>query len=532
MKSPRNIGSAFALMLLLLPGCIFNGAVSERSELRSGGAGPIRVYTTDSSLYMLKTYALETDHLTGSGIRRAYGFDSAFSGSIPLNTIAYINAKESDFWKTTLSLFMIGFIGGYASEAFASREMMIYYRGSGSCPSIYSDNGLDLAYEGDAISTAFGKGLESETFTLLSSIGPATDRVKIRVVNERRETHYLNTVSVVAYSADTAASVVLAADGTAWPVYRPMAPASGTDLSGRDIVKIIAQPDGSIWRSDLFGAMPESDYRDVVRTSFPAGEAGGEYATLVFTGSNTSLPLDAIGNTLEFLGDESLAFYRSAETNPRTIADLKHWLRECSMRVEYRSNDVWRFAGEILPEANGPLFTRAVRLGPIPPGIDTLFVRLSCLSDTWTIDRIAIDWYDGGQCPQVSAGAWTALSDDTTETAASLRTPDDAYSILLPGSYIDMESERLERIPGRRWWYALRVGGYLHEWIPSSVPDAAGESIFGRIPGANLQTVEYLLGRKDVLLPALYAYWNTVRSQASPEGSTRPASSTGTDGSR
>jgi hypothetical protein len=533
MKSSTFLFAAATAALLLWPGCIFNREISARRVLQSGEAGPIRVYTTDSSLYTLQRYALGTAEITGSGIRRTRGLDSAFDGSISLNTVAYISAQESDFWKTTVSLFMIGFIGGYAAEAFRPREMVIYPPGSGSCPSIYSGTGGSLAYDGDGISTAFGRALEGETSTLLAPVPPSRERLNVRILNERRETHYINAARVEAYCADSAASVVLASDGTAWPVYAPLAAVSALDAAGRSVTGEISARDGVAWRSDLSGAVPASEYRDVITLAFTRGGArsgrSASRATFVLSGSNTSLPLVAMEQVLGFLGDESLSFYRSAETDPGTIAELKEWLDECSMRVEYYDGSRWVRAGSILPEANGPVFTRALRI-ETGPGVDTLFVRLSCLTDTWTIDEVRLDWYDGEPCPEESLDEVEVHDETGSDVRPALFSSDDRYSVLLPGSHIDIGCALPAPVPGRRWWYGLKLRGYLHEWIPSPVGGHPAFSIFDRTKGPGLETVTYLLGRRDLLLGALYAYWETIRGPIPPAASPTPAGPAGDPG--
>jgi hypothetical protein len=56
--------------------------------------------------------------------------------------------------------------------------------------------------------------------------------------------------------------------------------------------------------------------------------------------------------------------------------------------------------------------------------------------------------------------------------------------------------------------YAVRVGGYLLEWMaePSAEPS-------GLLTGeARLAFVQQVIGRKELLLPPVYAAWNAMKT--------------------
>ena len=74
--------------------------------------------------------------------------------------------------------------------------------GGGSCPYIYSWDGNDYKLEGEAFGTALGRALETQTSIVLKDLKSSDNRLKLKLTNERPETHFFNDIKLVAIETD------------------------------------------------------------------------------------------------------------------------------------------------------------------------------------------------------------------------------------------------------------------------------------------------------------------------------------------
>ena len=63
--------------------------------------------------------------------------------------------------------------------------------------------------EAEAFSTAISKSLETQTHHLLPSLNPVKNELKVRIGNQRPETHLINDVDLYAVDAGDFSSLVL-----------------------------------------------------------------------------------------------------------------------------------------------------------------------------------------------------------------------------------------------------------------------------------------------------------------------------------
>ena len=78
--------------------------------------------------------------------------------------------------------------------------------------------------EGEAFGIALGKAREMITCTVLSALNTTEQNLKVRITNERPETHFFNTIALQAVEIDQKAKIFADNDQDLWPVYTPKKP--------------------------------------------------------------------------------------------------------------------------------------------------------------------------------------------------------------------------------------------------------------------------------------------------------------------
>lgn len=229
-------------LLLLQEGCTVWEEVTRRSQLDHPlETGPIWVLTKDSTLYALSNYRLQDSLLIGVGSAERQGTRRDFSGQLAVSNIQYIQSRNTNLFRTLVAAGAVAFVGstvvsylnGSTGLNVNERVATYYPPLSGeSCPFIYSWDGKQYVLEGEAFGVALGKGLELRTSTILPSLRVDNSRVKVRITNERSETHYFNSADLLAVETDSAAVAISDLNNVIWPVYKATSAFATSDRSG------------------------------------------------------------------------------------------------------------------------------------------------------------------------------------------------------------------------------------------------------------------------------------------------------------
>ena len=254
----QRFSPALALILAsgLLAGCLSTKTITKRSELLSlSRDARVKVLCPGDTVYDLKNVRLIDSVILGEGTATINGNVREFAGGINLSSIQYMQSSRGDAFKTIIAVGAVGFVGltaaaylGYSDNTpFSAGASVTWYdprakssSGSGgrgsSCPYVYSWDGMRYVLDGEAYSVAWGKALEMETTTMLPSLQPANGEVRVRLTNERPETHYYSALSLVAVESDESAAVVPDVYGGLWQVHRIEPPLKATDGGRLDVL--------------------------------------------------------------------------------------------------------------------------------------------------------------------------------------------------------------------------------------------------------------------------------------------------------
>ncbi|MDM7916985.1 MAG: hypothetical protein QUU85_17220, partial [Candidatus Eisenbacteria bacterium] len=461
MRRDRNLIllGLIAAQMAAIPGCQTSRKITLRSQLaetaRTSGTESITVFTKDRESYELVWYSLEDSVLQGTGMVRTDRGGADFAGEIPLSDIYAIQANSTSVLK---GLVMTGAVAAFIAVSASEPEMGngldpiedIQQHGPGggggggtSCPYIYSWNGKGYVLEAEPFGVALGKALERTTYHLLPSAVAQDGIVRLRLTNERQETHSVNAVGLVAIETDGPAEVVLDAAGTAWPVTRPQSPRSAVDNSDRDILDDVASADGRMWECGPASVNPTSEYEDVLELAFAAPSRSADRSpvevSLILRGINTRFSTVLYSQMSRMAGDQALALVHAIDTDPEMIDLLRRYLADASLSISLWNGHAWEPAGAFEPEANAVPFSRAVRIRVPQDAGDDLRIRLRSMADVWKIDALAVDWTPAAPLPAHPLPMLSAEADDDgADMLPLLLGSDDRYAVLLPPDAVEL----------------------------------------------------------------------------------------------
>lgn len=516
---------AFLMAVLLAAnGCGTSRAISSRIELRQlDNNHELKVYADGNETYELSHHALADSSIRGTGtMSRPGGPKTSFNGEIPLTSIHAIETGSSNLLKGmavlgVTALFLAAATGGNNADQGlrANQWTTVHYPYSGgsggggeSCPYVYSWNGERYVLEAEPFGIAVAKSLELTTVHLLPSARAHDGTVRLRLTNERPETHYVNALELYSIDLGAAPAAVLDVQGRAWPLSHPVAPVAATDRNGHDIRPDIASVDGRMWECDLSTVTPGSGYEDVLDLAF-ARQAGANEGSLVISGINTSLSTAAFGTMCRIAGKQAAELVHALDTDPAFIKSLNSYVDDASLKASVWNGRDWQDVGLFRPEATAITFTRALRI-PVPESAsDTVRIRLRSMADVWKLDRLAVDWTSVSELPKKRLELVQAKGPKGEDVRGLLRAPDRRYAILLPPDTVELT---YAAGTGSRIVYAVAGTGYLHEWISqgnggsalpvSWVPEAGRIDFLGE-----------MLTHRDVTLSLVYEEWKRTRSK-------------------
>jgi len=514
-----------AALLVIAQGCATTRTLRSREEFSSVPTGqPIRVFAQHDRVYLFRDFTLADTLVRGSGTVTERAHTTHFEGDIPFSQIVAITSSSPSVMKTLLLagvtvLFVAAVAdihgsGGLDPKAGTTRHEPASSSGGGfgsSCPYVYAWDGSRYVLAAEPFGTALGRALETTTTHLLPAERSEDGIVRLQLANERRETHFVNSVRVSAIELGSAPAAVLDVEGTAWPLFHPAAPISARDRSGRDILSRIAMADGRSWECDSTDLRAGSGYEDVLELTFarPARAVAG---SLVLTGINTTFSSALYEQMCRSVGsDATPALARALETDPELIAEVKDYLRDASLSVAVWDGRAWVDAGAYPPEANAVAFTRALRIH-VPEGVgDSVRVRLRSMADVWRIDAISLDWGDREPLPVTPLRLVSARDPSGRDVRDELGADDARYTILLTPDRIALAYAAPVR-RGHRVAYAVAARGYLMEWDPPHSGDGTNVPAAWS-PEDRITMLEQMLRHRDLVLGPAYAEWRRSRSR-------------------
>lgn len=505
------------IVIVLVGGCTTRESITRRSQLADPlELGPIKVLTKDTTLYELTTYRVVDSILVCSGTLRKGSRSERFVGTLNLTDIAYIQAQYTGFFQQIGAGLLVGAFVATAASSFDGSGLTVkpteafHYPagggigGVGSCPYIYSWDGSRYALEAEAFGTALGKSFEYQSSHLLPSLQTMEGNVKVRIANERPETHYVNYVSMNSVECDAKATPYLDVHNVAWPIFKLEPAVAASDRYGNDVLSKIAGRDRNYWESDVRTASFDTDFEDVVDLEFrnPSGRKEG---TLVIDAINTQFSTAVFEYLFRFLGDQYLPFMYALENDDELKNIFRNWLEESSLKVHMFDGKDWQKIGSVQPEANATPFSRVIRFQTIGSS-NTVKIRLKSLADVWKLDAVRVDWTPVQSLKMADVPLLSAMGSDGKDRQILLKSADDSYAMLLPPQCVDFVFQSRKPSLGKKLAYVLNAQGYLYEWMTrdskhnSALPFPIREEM-------KIAYLKKLLREKNLFLPPIYAEW-------------------------
>ncbi len=484
------------------------------------GINSLEFVMKNGDLYKLRIESMNTDSISGFGSKESKDLNATveFKGTLPLDSIDLILLEENNLGKgilidVTAIIILVHWFNSFQGP---NQPDLQEAHHAGSCPFIYSWNGERYLLEAEAFGTALGKALETETSSLLYGLTEDEKVLRLRITNERPETHYINTVRLSAVSHDPEAVPVLSDQDIPWPVYQSISPVRAEDHTGRDIKPLLICADGKYWESDLSQITINSTLRDQVEVSFVRPDDHPADGSLVLRLINTDLITSVYHGVFGFLGDETLPFLRQLEQAGPTTDLLQDWTQKCGLHVEIKKHDIWFEAGVIIPEANFVPFTRLIRLDFSDIKGDTVSLRISSLPDVWKIDAAAMDWTPVIPLDRQPVAFKSAKSNYGIDMSCLLSSEDQDYGVLFPGEYVEIIFERPMPIKKSNVSYIIHTRGYLHEWLNRQSEDSPLASLGHMFGGKKIDLLYHLMQHERLLLPPIYEDWKVKRRVSGP----------------
>ncbi len=212
------------LVLAFLSSCVVREPVhTEKQLINHDPEATLVLLLRDSSIVRLPTFRLQGDSIIGKGYAEKAGADSAFSGAILLDDIEFAQLEHTSGTGTVLialptGALAIAVIASMAGSSYVRIEEYTPSSGGSSCPYVYSWDGARYMLEAETFGTSLGRALQRSTRHVLPSLREENGVVRLKIANERPETHVLDRIAVTRVRHAAGTRVVLDAEGRPWQV--------------------------------------------------------------------------------------------------------------------------------------------------------------------------------------------------------------------------------------------------------------------------------------------------------------------------
>jgi hypothetical protein len=337
----------------------------------------------------------------------------------------------------------------------------------GSCPTVYSFDGNDVALEAELFSYSIAPTFQSRDIDRLDIRSIDDGSFELEVRNEMLETHYIDQLEVLEIVHANSQRVYPDHKGRPLVVGELIAPKLAVDQTGRDFLADVREADELAWSAtdDRLAAVTTEDYVDTLDFEFevPPGSAN---VALVLRARNSLL------NTV-LLYDVMLK-EQSFGALDWMSHDLGHLGNKMQLGLWYRQN-----MGMTISVWNKGRYRKVARLGDQGPiawnehallmdtdGDATLKVRLSFVADNWRLDQVAVS-ADARRAKTRSVPVAAVASADgpRADIPAFLQKADKEYLIAQPSDRVNLRFDVGTVDDGQARTFFLASEGYYMEWM-------------------------------------------------------------------
>ncbi len=474
----KIVSCVLIISLLLYVGCYNSETLTKQELTAMDREAAITVFTKEQRRIVFEAgkYSLIGDTLWGMGAENvALSINKPFRGPIPLSHIVVIEVKEFSAVKTMVfvggvGLAVAGLIAAANSSSKSSPPPPPPSGGTKfSCPFIYTFDGSEYHFESETFAGAVFKGIERSTFDVLNYLKPVSGVCRLKLVNAREETEYVDEFKLLAIDHPFGTRVIPDSRGIVHTISTPMQPNKCVDLKGADVLATIIEKDGAYWQSDLAGRnwTDEHELRDGLVMEFPRPPAATS-VKLIVNGKNTRLGYFALAKIFQMKGNDKLAWYTQLESNPVERTKFSRWLmREGMLHIHLWQNGTWVEKAAV-PDV-GPGIAKdqvaVLDISDIPDSV--LRVRVDCTTDLWRIDHICADYSRDRAVTSVELPLRSGINERGSDIANLLQHPDAQYYVTVSDQYADIEFADIPHQSGMQRSYIAKTRGFYYQWLNS-----------------------------------------------------------------
>jgi hypothetical protein len=503
-------------LIITLNSCYSVKEISTFKNLADARArGEIQIVTIDTTVYYVDNFTYSDSSINIKGIKKKSDLQSDYNGNLEFKDIVYIQSVNSNTLQNLaflgINVFLIANGVSMLSDPAEVEAIVKFPSGGGSCPYIYSWNGNNYNLEGESFGTAFGKALETETSIIMRNLTPSDNKIKVKLSNERPETHFFNNIQLVAVQTNKDETVYADNRNSLCSVKKHKKIFKAMDRNKTEVTDLLMNDDNTYWKSDLSSAVPSLNFEDQLIIELNDIDQE-DSLSLVVSAINSEISSVVFSYLQKLLGDEFINFTRAAETDPEIIEILNKTLYRSSLKIDVWTGTAWEYADFVYPEANKVEFNKLVRLPVIKNDNDVMKIRLRCLSDVWKIDALHFDDSPINKLIMHQPKLLYYRS-DVQNDLNYITKKDDLYTKLLPGQSIELEYEVVQAPSDKKITYAITSGGYLYEWIiDNSLINSDGIKNLN-VFTPKIKLVKEMLKNIDSILPIIYSDWRDIKNK-------------------
>ncbi len=328
-----------SLAFLFLASCItvYNTeiepiAYEEQSKSAISVESPVKAHLVDGSTIVFPNgVTIENGIVKGQGFK----YDITLEHSEPVTEVDFDEVAAMESYQTPVNTGATAVASGAATIGVAATAAALALVIFGSCPTIYSLEGVEPLLEAESFSYSIAPGFEVRDVDRLGIDSGTGDSVELEVRNEALETHYINHIELMEVVHADAESVFPDPKGSPIIVGSLRAPDVVIDRSGRHIDGIVGAADGKAWRTDEVRLQNVStdDMEDHIDLEFEMPPADRE-AALVLRLRNSLLNTVYFIHMLKGQGFRALDWMSDEPNRSGERYELRRWYRKrMGMRV-------------------------------------------------------------------------------------------------------------------------------------------------------------------------------------------------------
>ncbi len=417
---------------------------------------------------------------------------------IPVSKIKYMEVENFSTSKTILltagiagAVAIIAAISSNGSSG--SSETSGWLKSDGtfrnfSCPLIYTlgDEGYKL--ESETFAGAVFKGIERTSYDILSNIKPIKGVYKMRLVNAREETEYVNKFKLITVDHSPDVSIIPNAAGKIHTISNLIRPINAFNKNGDNIINIINNEDERLYESNLenVDVNNEKDLVDYVTVTFPK-PLDAESVKIIVSGLNTKLAYFALEKIFAFQGNKRISWYNCLDSDTTERTKFIQWLtREGMLHFAIWNGETWSERGVVPDVGPGVEKTQITILNLFDIPGDKLIVKASFRTGLWRLNNIAVDYSSDSQYKIQELSSISAINEKGENISSLIAESDSSYYVTFIGNQADICFPVPKKAHEHSRTIIALTKGFYNQWgaanektEPQIVDQILTESFFG-----------------------------------------------------